>query len=190
MSKEITEQVEIDINLLNRVAKMETEALFLLYERHSTLLYSIILRIVKEKRTAEIVLQNVFLSIWNLSEAFDTRLKNPAAWLARVARNRAIANIRFEKKPRQPSSEKYKETHISNVSDHPDRLTMLSSKQEEILIALSMLSAEQKDLIEHSYFRGRTVAELAETFHLPVETVKIKIKSTMDILRQKLKHLL
>jgi RNA polymerase sigma-70 factor (ECF subfamily) len=58
------------------------------------------------------------------------------------------------------------------------------------MIALSMLSDDQKELIEYSYFRGFTLAELAEHFQLPIATAAVKLRSALRILRQKLKQLL
>ncbi|MDD8019394.1 MAG: sigma-70 family RNA polymerase sigma factor [Bacteroidota bacterium] len=193
MSKQLSEQSQYDFDLLQRITKKDGVALSELYDRHSTLLYSIILRILKEKQEAEDILQEVFLKIWERAVMYDNTLAVPAAWLARIARNRAVDRLRskgFRTRTQEADIENFEEFFAGDVAESPERLTMLSSQQEEIMIALSMLTNDQKELIEFAYFRGYTQTELAEHFSLPLGTVKTRIRTAMGILRQKLRHLL
>ncbi len=185
------EHLQRDISLLDKISERDLSALSELYDRHSTLLYSILIRILKEKEEAGDILKELFVSIWERTELYDSHLGNPSAWLCRVARNRAVERIRsknFRALSQESAIENFHEMFVADGATNPEYLAGLSRQQEEILIALTSLSKGQKELIEFAYFRGFTQAELAEHFKLPLGTIKSRIRTAMSILRQKLRH--
>lgn len=184
-------QIQNDIALLERISRREASALSELYDRHSALLYSIILRILKEKTEAEDILQEVFITVWERAEKYDKQFGNPSAWLARIARNRAVDRLRskgYKTRSKETDLDNAQDVFSADYTTSPERQAMLSSQQEDILIALTTLSKEQKELIEYAYFRGYTQTELSEHFNLPLGTVKTRIRTAMITLRQKLRH--
>ena len=84
----------IDLGLLQRIAVRDETALAQLYDRHSRLAYSVIVRILRSSSDAEDVLQETFIRVWSRAETYDAVLGSPAAWLTRIARNRAIDRLR------------------------------------------------------------------------------------------------
>ncbi|MEW5798859.1 MAG: sigma-70 family RNA polymerase sigma factor [Bacteroidota bacterium] len=185
------EQVKNDVSLLERISRRDSSALSELYDKHSTLLYSIIMRILKEKEETEDVLQEVFVNVWERAEMYDEQLGNPGAWLARIARNRAVDRLRsknYRTRSKESDIDQHHDYFTADASSNPEHRAILSSQQEEILIALTSLSKDQKDLIEFAYFRGFTQSELADHFKLPLGTVKTRMRTAMSILRQKLRH--
>src|SRR5678815_4309257 len=83
-----------DIALLDRIARRDQAGLAELYDRHCRLLFTLILRILKDRGEAEDVLQEVFVRVWDRADGYDPSLGAPAAWLARISRNRAIDRLR------------------------------------------------------------------------------------------------
>ena len=75
----------IDFDLLRRIVTRDTAALAELYDRHSRLLFGLILRIVRNRAEGEEVLQEAFVRIWTRAELYDPRLGSPTAWLVRLA---------------------------------------------------------------------------------------------------------
>ena len=84
----------IDLGLLRRIAVRDETALAELYDRHSRLAYSVIMRILRSSSDAEDVLQETFVRVWSRAETYDSLLGSPAAWVVRIARNRAIDRLR------------------------------------------------------------------------------------------------
>ena len=81
---------EVDLRLLQRIAIRDEAALAELYDRHSRLAYSVLMRILRNPADAEEVLQETFVRVWSRADTYDALLGSPAAWVMRIARNRAI----------------------------------------------------------------------------------------------------
>src|SRR5437762_10506503 len=66
----------------------------LLYDRYSSIVYAVALRVLGDTGAAEDVLQEVFLQLWRNPSAFDAARGSLGAWLAVITRNRAIDSLR------------------------------------------------------------------------------------------------
>ena len=86
-----------DISLLQRIVARDTAALAELYDRHSRLLFGLILRIVRDRGEAEEILQEAFVRVWSRAERYDPRVGGPLPWMVRVARNCAIDRLRAQR---------------------------------------------------------------------------------------------
>ena len=85
---------DLDVSLLGRIAARDEGALAEFYDRHSRIAYSIAMRILRSPSDAEEVLQETFMRVWSRADTHNAVLGSPAAWLVRVARNRAIDRLR------------------------------------------------------------------------------------------------
>jgi RNA polymerase sigma-70 factor (ECF subfamily) len=171
-----------DITLIARVVTRDAQALGELYDRHRRLLFGLILRILRDRGEAEEVLQEAFVQVWTRAETYSAVLGSPAAWLVRIARNRAIDRLRANDvrgravamAPEPPEAE------------NPERLANLGERQRAVRGALTALPPEQRELIEQAYFGGLTQSELAGRYGLPLGTVKTRIRTGMLTLRREL----
>jgi RNA polymerase sigma-70 factor (ECF subfamily) len=173
----------VDITLIERIVARDAGAVGELYDRHSRLLYGLILRIVQERSEADDVLQEVFVAVWNRAETYDVAVGSPVAWLVRIARNRAIDRLRantarvraLESVPLELES-----------TENPETSAWLSEQQRAVAQALDAIPRDQRCLIEEAYYLGFTQSELAERHQLPLGTVKTRIRNGLLTLRQQL----
>ena len=185
MQQNAPEDARADIALLSRVIARDTTAIGELYDRHSRLLFGLILRILRDRSEAEEVLQEVFVQVWTRADTYHVELGVPAAWMVRVARNRAIDRLRANT-VRARTAEA---TPPPPPVESPETRAALSEQQRAIARALDTLPPEQRQLIECAYFQGLTQSELAERFGLPLGTVKTRIRTGMLAMREHLQHL-
>jgi RNA polymerase sigma-70 factor, ECF subfamily len=179
------EETRADIGLLNRIVARDSSAVGELYDRHGRLLYGLILRVLRDRGEAEEVLQEVFVQVWMRAETYNVALGSPAAWLVRIARNRAIDRLRansvrtrtVEATPQPPPVES------------PEARAAMNEQQRAVARALDALPPEQRQLIECAYFQGLTQSELAERFGLPLGTVKTRVRTGMMTLKRELQVL-
>jgi RNA polymerase sigma-70 factor, ECF subfamily len=182
-----------DLRLLQRIAARDTAALAELYDRHSRLLFGLILRIVRDRGEAEEILQETFVRAWTRSDMYDARLGGPLPWMVRVARNCAIDRLRARRVRATVDTPALDmaavEAAIPDTGIQSPEADVLDAERRQALTdALSGLPAEQRLLIEAAFFEGYTHSELARRFGLPLGTVKTRIRTGMMAMRQRLEH--
>ena len=171
-----------EIAILDRIIARDERAVAELYDRHNRLLYGLILRILRDRSEAEEVLQEVFVLVWTRAETYNVALGSPAAWLVRIARNRAIDRLRSN----AVRLRAVEAAPLPDAADNPETRAAESEQQRVVQRALDGLPPEQRVLIEQAYFLGLTQSELAERFRLPLGTVKTRIRTGMMALREQL----
>ena len=179
-----SEDTRADLALIDRVVARDPSAIAELYDRHSRLLFGLILRILKERGEAEDVLQEVFLSVWTTAETYKAALGSPAAWLVGIARNRSIDRLRANGVRLRAIAVSYSPTW----ADDPESQAARGERRREVALALDALPADQRALIEEAYYLGLTHSELAARFRLPLGTVKTRVRTGMLTLRQQLRE--
>src|ERR1017187_6156591 len=80
--------------VLGRAGLGDRAAFATLYERTSTHLYAVVLRISRDRAEAEDILQEVYVNVWRAARSFDAAQSQPLTWLTSIARNRAIDSLR------------------------------------------------------------------------------------------------
>jgi RNA polymerase sigma-70 factor (ECF subfamily) len=177
-----SEDAQADIRLLERIVARDEHAVAELYDRHNRLLFGLILRILRDRSESEEVLQEVFVLVWTRAETYNVALGSPAAWLVRVARNRAIDRLRAN----NVRLRAVESAPAPAAAENPESRASLSEQQRAVGRALDTLPPDQRELIEQAYFLGLTQSELAERFKLPLGTVKTRIRTGMLALRLQL----
>jgi RNA polymerase sigma-70 factor (ECF subfamily) len=173
------EDTRADVAIVSRIAARDERALGELYDRHSRLLFGLLVRMLKQRGDAEEVLQEVFVQAWTRADTYNPALGSPAGWLIGIARNRAIDRLRTNavrlravERADQPAA-----------IETPEASAATSEKQRDVQRALAALPPEQRELITHAYFDGMTQSELATRFNLPLGTVKTRVRTGLLTLR-------
>jgi RNA polymerase sigma-70 factor (ECF subfamily) len=164
---------------MERVRARNADAFEALYDAYHRLVYGVALRVLSDQRFAEDVTQTVFLKIWSSPDAF--RDGNFAAWICRVARNRALDVLRS--KAAHPESA-FPES--LPAQDALDDVVFANLNAAFVRDAMTQLPDEQRQLIELGFFGGLTHEELARQTGVPLGTVKTRIRSGLRKLRDAL----
>jgi len=176
---------EGDADLVVRLQRRDAQALAELYDRYGRLVYSLILRVVRDTGIAEDLVQETFIRIWNRVQAFDAQKGSIGPWLLAVARNRAIDYLRSAG-GRERNAVEFEEI------DHPSLYTdmepgiLASEKARVVKAAVQKLSANQRQVIELAYFEGLSQTEMAERMGQPLGTVKTWVRAALKTLRDEL----
>jgi RNA polymerase sigma-70 factor (ECF subfamily) len=182
-----------DLSLLQRIAARDDAALAELYDRHSRLAFGIIRRIVQSPSDAEEVLQETFVRVWSRAETYDARLGSPAAWVVRIARNRAIDRVRARQARADvnapvPTVDDAAAARELPSHDTPESVLRSTYAARAVRGAVAALPAAQRTLIEAAFFEGYTHQELAARFGVPLGTVKTRIRNGLLSLRGRLEQ--
>ena len=170
--------------LLQQVARRDEEALMLLYQRYGTLVYGLCLRVLRRPGLAEEVTQDVFLKLWRQPERWDPSLGQFSSWLLTISRNAAIDRLRSEGRQAQAAWGADEEGADSTVDLHLFAAEQTNWLNGQVLRRLlGQLPPEQRQLIELAFFEGYSHSELADLLHLPLGTVKTRLRMGMQKLR-------
>lgn len=179
-----------DTELLVKIRKNDIDALALLYDRYSPLLYAFIKKIVIEQKMASSVISDTFLIIWRWAEEFDFEIYNVYAWMILIARNKAIDTLRRNRGDAMPEySDEYEiKMILPKLSDEIESIELehIIKLNEKIIAILNELDEEQHSLISLAYYEGLDEKMISERLDIPVATVKPQLQNIMEILMQKL----
>jgi RNA polymerase sigma-70 factor (ECF subfamily) len=176
--------------LVAGIARREPAALERLYERHRMVVYYLAFKILNNRESAEEVALEVFWQVWREAERYDGQRGSIGAWLATLARSRAIDALRARRGNPAVEDDVEKVALATDPGDDPEIQVSLGQRAELVRSALDSLPAEQRAALELSFFSGLSHLEIAEQLQEPLGTVKTRIRSAMLRLRERLRPLL
>jgi len=180
-----------DSELLQRVSEYDSKALETLYNRYSSILYTLINKITADKNIAEDVLADVFAIVWRKVDLFDFKTNNVYSWLILLTRNKTVDTLRRMKDLASAPlyTEEYENEYIlPKLSPSIDPLDLKSSLniKESVEKALTGLTDAQQFVINLAFYDGLTEKEIAQKLNIPVSTVEGKIKIALSNLKNNL----
>jgi RNA polymerase sigma-70 factor, ECF subfamily len=173
-----------DSALIGNMMTGDEAAFSTLYDRYSAMLFGMLVRILRDQQAAEEVLQDLFLQLWRSAAQFDAARGSLPAWLMVIGRNRAISRLRGrrDREVLEENEGDYANTFASsqNIEDEAVRAQVARN----ISAAMGQLPVEQRQAVELAYFEGMTQSEIASQTGIPLGTVKTRVRTAMQTLRQ------
>jgi len=164
--------------LLTRAKDGDQQAMTELFDQYSGMVYSVALRVLKDPGQAEDVMQEIFFQVWRSPDAFVAGRGSLGAWLAVMARNRAIDALR-RRRPTDP----VEDVVLASSSDLGSEIER-NRMMERVREVLRNLPMEQQTSVELAFFEGLTHSEIAAKTGDPLGTVKTRIRSALITLRK------
>jgi RNA polymerase sigma-70 factor (ECF subfamily) len=164
--------------LMERVRSNDQMAMAEVFDRYGGLVYSVALRVLKEPDQAEDVMQEIFFQLWKGAGSYTESRGSLGAWLAVVARNRAIDSLR-RKKPTDSVDEVVLPAK-ADLSSEIERNLMI----EKVRSVMTGLPPEQQRLVQLAFFDGMSHTEIAAKTGDALGTVKTRIRSALMSLRK------
>ncbi len=175
-----------DADLVRRLKAREPRAMNDLYDRYGRLAYSLICRIVRNPSTAEDLVQETFLRVWNRAQSFDAERGALGAWVLTVARNRAIDYLRSVDGRMEAGAIELDHLDRPGLFAKLDSAALAMDRVRRLKSAFEKLTPAQRQVIELAYYEGLSQTEMAERLKQPLGTVKTWTRSALKILRDEL----
>jgi len=165
--------------LVAALQRNERTAFEFLYDHYSGALFNIISKTLRDEERAADVLQESFLKIWKNIASYNPEKGRLFTWIMNIARNGAIDAVRVE--GRKPIMDDIDDRAVLNERDVSEDSMTTSSEMKAII---DMLRPERKILIDMAYFQGYTHEEISEELRIPLGTVKSRIRTALQELKQ------
>jgi RNA polymerase sigma-70 factor, ECF subfamily len=177
------------VALIRRMAAGDQSALSSLYDATSRVVYGLALRILGDPADAEEVTLDVYSQAWRQVSRYDETRGDGLTWLLTLARSRAIDRLRSRAGARKRETALDTISNVATLTPDPESQSSFAERARRVRSALSLLSPEQREVIELAYFEGLTHVEIAERLRQPLGTAKSRIRLGMAKLRDALRPL-
>ena len=160
-----------DLDLLQRVATRDRVAFEALFAKYHPILTRYLTRIVRRPEMVEEVVSDTLFVVWQKAEQFQGRAK-VSTWITGIAYLKGIKAIdRLRLQPEQQAA------YPADVEDMEEREGLIArlGLSDWLAAGLDAISADQRSVIELTFFSGHSYIEVAEIMDCPVNTVKTRM---------------
>ena len=178
-------QLQVDQEMLRRIAAGESAALGELYDRYGSLSYGLALRIVGNAGDAEEIVQDVFVHVWRQSERYDPARATLAGWILMLTRSRAIDRLRARQARPPLAAHDLDWSH--GASENQEVAAITKEAATRVKAELEALPQAMRQAIELAYYDGLTHSEIADRLQEPLGTVKSRLRAALLRLRDTLR---
>jgi RNA polymerase sigma-70 factor (ECF subfamily) len=170
-----------ELELLERVKARDVDAFERLYRIYQPRLARFLINLLKRPQLVEEVLDDTMMVVWQTAGSFRGTSKL-STWVFAIAYRKALkARSRWP----DPVEDEGRDTRASN-DPGPDKELERSRIRNALVSAMAKLSAEQRAVVDLTYFHGLGYREIAEILSCPVDTVKTRMFHARRRLKQTL----
>lgn len=154
------------------------------YDETSSMVYGIVLRVIRDPSQAEEVTQEVFVEAWRLAARYEPARGSASSWIATIAHRRAVDRARSEQSHRDRNDLIGRRAEADH--DQVSEVVIDRLERSRALAALDQLTEDQRAAVELAYFDGHTYREVAVLLNAAEGTVKGRIRDGLIKLRDHL----
>ncbi len=174
------------LRLLRAIAGGDQRALHSLYEQTHRIVFTLIARITMNRETAEEVTLDVFYDVWRKASSYDPANGSVVGWVMNQARSRAIDRLRFDQRKKRVNTYPHSLGPTTDIVD-PQQACLFEEQSRLLRDALEVLNTEERKAIETAFFSELTYQQTARKLNQPLGTVKTRIRSGLEKLREVLR---
>lgn len=176
----------IDNGILEQVALGVERAMETCISKYGGLVWSIALRYVRDRSSAEDLVQETFTDLWKSSKRYDPAIATECTFIGMLARRRAIDFAR--KQNRQPILEPLPDAE-SLPLESSDQSAAVRCESSDVREALKHLPEETQTIFALHFDQGMTHPEIVKKTGLPLGTVKTRLRRGLIEVRNILRRL-
>jgi len=170
---------------LRDCAARKQSALRALYQEEASRLMGVIFNIVRHRATAEDLIHDLFLRVWQKSHTFDPSRGTGRGWIYSIARHLALDSVRFSqhRAPRDQSPDELPDAHDSQWCEQVN-ISHWGMHNDRVHECIMALEPEPRTCIYHAYVHGYTQSEISDLLGAPLGSVKSWIKRSLLALKE------
>ena len=178
--------VVVDAAMVEAFRRGDDDAVRQLYRAYARLVFSVAYRVLGNRAQAEDATQQTFLQAWRNASSFEAG-RDPAPWLATIARRTAIDIQRSEARRPVSALDDAPADDPGLVTDPPSAEQLWDTWQ--VRSAIDALDDREREVVRLQHLEGFTQQEIAERLGVALGTVKSRSFRAHKTLADRLRHL-
>lgn len=166
--------------LIERTAIGDTEAFGELYNIFVERIYRYLFYQVRDKMTAEDILQETFVKVWRAIRSSKVNSQTFVSWLYRIAHNQMVDTIRRNHR-HLSVVEKIENNYDSKVPEY-----VVDTEQRDLLRIVDILPQMQKQVIILKFIEGLSNSEIGQVIGKSQGAVRILQMRALALMRKQL----
>ena len=143
----------------------------MLFARHRIAIYRWLVRLVGDEGLAEDLLSDVFFDVWRKARSFEGR-SSVSTWLLAIARHKALSARRRTQVERAVELDDGLAWAMADPADNPELVLEKKDREQLLRRSLARLSPEHGEVLDLTYYHGKSIKEIAEIVGINEATVK------------------
>ncbi len=181
-----------DKDLMFGIQDRDPEALSALFDRYSSVLKALAMRIIHNEAEAEDLLMEIYMEIWRHAPNYVPEKGKPLGWMVTLTRRRAIDRLR--KRQCYARVEERYQHETESQSDAWSRNSVdLDIERHDLREVLARIIATlppaQQQAIDLAFYKGMSQREIAAHTHIPLGTIKTRLELGLKKIADGLKSL-
>ena len=157
--------------LIAAIANGDRPAMQTLFARHNVRIYRFIVRLGADAASADDLVGDVFLDVWQKASRFEGRCQ-VSTWLMAIARNKTLDQLR---RRRADQLDEAVAAAIPDPADNPAVVLEKKDRGAALRQCLQQLSPAHREVIDLVYYHERSVEEAALIVGISENTVKTRM---------------
>lgn len=172
-------------DLLSQIAGGDQAAFSELYDRVAPRVLGLVKRLLVDHSQSEEVTQEIFLEIWQTASRFEASRGGALTWIMTMTHRRAVDRIRASQAGRDRDA-RIGIRDLAVEYDHVAETVEVRIEHERVEKAMTQLTQLQRQAVSLAYFGGYSCSEVADMLHVPLGTVKTRLRDGLIRLRDEM----
>jgi RNA polymerase sigma-70 factor, ECF subfamily len=179
------QQADADLDLMQRVAADDQDAVAELYDRFGSLVYRMAYQAMPTRAEAEDAVQEIFVRLWRTAKRYDPKRAALVTWVMLISRRHLVDKLR-RNQARVKAAALDEAAASMSLQTGPDHSRL---EQDERFAALlkrvAALPELQRTVIMRAYLGGQTLRQIGEELDTPIGTIKSALSRALVRLRER-----
>ncbi|MHC0439694.1 RNA polymerase sigma factor [Flavobacterium sp. 3-210] len=163
-----------DQHYIDKILQGETNAFAVLVDRYKDMIFTLSLKMVKNREEAEEAAQDTFIKVYNSLSKFKGDSKF-STWIYKISYNNCLDRLKKNKKEDLNISIDEFSSHLVKTMDNALSALVDTERKQAIQNCLNLLPSDDNFLLTLFYFEDQSLEEIGKIMNINANNVKVKL---------------
>ncbi|WP_431243613.1 RNA polymerase sigma factor [Flavobacterium sp. P21] len=163
-----------DQHYIDRILQGETNLFAVLVDRYKDMIFTLSLKMIKNREEAEEAAQDTFIKVYNSLSKFKGDSKF-STWIYKISYNNCLDRLKKNKKEDLNISIDEFSSHLVKTMDNALSNLVDAERKQAIQNCLNLLPSDDNFLLTLFYFEDQNLEEIGKIMNINANNVKVKL---------------